>query len=60
MLTCLGDCSADNQARQLALFLYETLAFICSKAQKSLSLVGPLRKSFPKSANENRGAGRQS
>ena len=25
VLTCVADCPTDNQARQLALFLYETL-----------------------------------
>jgi len=28
VLACLADCPADNHARQLALFLYETLATI--------------------------------
>ena len=28
MLPCLADCPADNQPRQLALFLYGTLAVI--------------------------------
>ncbi len=31
MPACLADCSADNQARQLAQFLYETLATIKTK-----------------------------
>ena len=28
LLACLADCPADNHARQLALFLYETLGVI--------------------------------
>lgn len=28
LLTCIAACSADNHARQLALFLYETLGTI--------------------------------
>jgi hypothetical protein len=28
LLACCADCPADNHARQLALFLYETLAII--------------------------------
>ncbi len=30
-LACSADCPADNHARQLALFLYETLATIKTK-----------------------------
>jgi len=31
VLACLADCPADNQARQLALFLYETFYTILKK-----------------------------
>ncbi len=31
VLACLADCPADNHARQLALFLYETLPVIQKK-----------------------------
>ncbi len=35
VLTCNADCPADNQARQLALFLYETLPHIVNSKDSS-------------------------
>jgi len=36
-LACLADCPADNHARQLALFLYETLPLMPEKDLVNLS-----------------------
>ena len=39
VLACSADCPADNHARQLALFLYETLPFILNKITLILILL---------------------
>ncbi len=39
LLACLADCPADNHARQLAQFLYETLCFIKKPAAQTAHLV---------------------
>src|SRR5690606_31655534 len=39
VLACTADCPADNQARQLALFLYETLPSIMKKILLILILI---------------------
>ncbi|PNW21140.1 hypothetical protein APB85_07690 [Salegentibacter mishustinae] len=36
LLACLADCPADNQARQLAQFLYETLLAIAPDRKREL------------------------